>query len=651
MRTPLPLILLSPVLAQELLLEPIEVRSKREVLTPYEIRESFSRDPGEALTKLEGLWRIRKGGIANDVVLRGFQRNNISLTVDGARLYGACPNRMDPPAFHVDFAEVKEIKVIKGPFDVETYGSLGGTVNIVTEKPPKGFRSRLNLTAGSFEYVNPSLKVSYRSGKGYVSAGYSYRYSKPYRTGEGKRFTEYANYREEFKDATAFSINTAWVKGGVEVSEGLSLEVSYTLQRVRDVLYPYLLMDSPEDNADRLSVALKMGRIRTLLYFSRVYHRMDNTKRTSAMFMETVARTRTLGAKLVLPLGEVSLGLEAFRWTWSSRTVMGTSLQHTIPDVDFTNAGAFLRFSRRLSENLALSGGLRLDHTRTEADPLKANTDLYYTYHNTRDTSRTDTYPSGNLQLTFRVSEGVNLFLGLGYGVRVPDAQERYFALNRMMGPDWVGNPGLRPSRNAELDVGFDLRGEVLSLRGSFFYSYVKDFVTVYDQTAVNNTGLGTVARSYANVDAKLLGGELSGILALTDTLFVSSGLSYVRGTKETDPSRGIEDRDLPEMPPLKGRTSLRYDTGDKFLELELLMSATQYNVDSDLKESKTSGWAVVNVRGGLDLGKLRIVAGVENLLDKFYYEHLSYLRDPFSAGNRVPEPGRSFYLNLSYTF
>ena len=80
-------------------------------------------------------------------------------------------------------------------------------------------------------------------------------------------------------------------------------------------------------------------------------------------------------------------------------------------------------------------------------------------------------------------------------------------------------------------------------------------------------------------------------------------------------------------------------------------MQATQDRVDSDLGETKTSGWAVVNLKAGGELGGLRVVAGVDNLLDKFYYEHLSYLRDPFSTGSKVPEPGRSFYLNVSYLF
>jgi len=415
-------------------------------------------------------------------------------------------------------------------------------------------------------------------------------------------------------------------------------------------------MDSPKDDADRLSFKLNLGKLKLTTYYSHVDHQMNNSKRTSMVFMETIAKTTTYGGKLEYELGNITLGLEAFRWNWKARTRIGTMAQDTIPDVDFVNVGVFGEYRNRLSKKLRLVAGLRLDTTETKADKSRANTDLYYTYHNTRDTSERDTYPSGNVQLFYSLSKGGELFLGIGYSVRVPDAQERYFALNRSgmmeaLHGDWVGNPKLKPSKNTELDVGLKWRTMSLSAEATLFFSYVKDYITLYNQTNVNNTGLGNSAKSYTNVDARFFGGELSSILAVTDAVFLSGGLSYVRGIKERDLSKGITDRDVAEIPPLRGRLSLRYDRGDRFFELEVIASATQHNVDSDLKEDKTSGWAVLNVRGGLELGRVSLIAGADNILNKFYYEHLSYLRDPFSSGVKVPEPGRSIYLNLVYTF
>ena len=652
---------LSVALAQEVLLEEVEIRAKRETLTQQEVRESFAKDPGEALSSMEGVWKLRKGGIASDIVLRGFSGRNLSVLFDGARIWGACPNRMDPPLFHVDFAEVKEMEVIKGPFDVRNYGSLGGTVNVVTAEPKKGLHGKLHLGMGSFSYFSPSLSLSYGADKIFGLVGYSYRYSKPYRTGEGKRFTEYANYRPDEVDATAFRISTVWTKIGLRPSKDSEVELSYTAQRARDLLYPYLMMDSPKDDADRLNLRVNYRRLKLNLYYSYIYHLMNNSKRTAMSFMETIAQTETYGIKAEYDPGSLSLGIEVFNWNWKAETRIGSiAIQNTIPDVGTTDLGIFGEYRSKLGKKLKLVAGLRLDTTQTKADRGKANTALYYRYHGTSSISKRDTYPSGNLQLSYTVSEGIELFGGIGHSVRVPDAQERYFALDRvgMMETrygDWVGNPNLKPSRNTEIDLGLKLRTDRVSADLSIFYSFVKDFITLYNDTSVYGSPVGadsdSKARSYTNVDAQLYGGEAELTVALTDTLFLEGGTSYVRGRKDTDPSRNITDEDIAEIPPLKGRLALRFDAGIYFVQIEGIFQATQDRVDSDLKEQKTPGWGVVNLKAGGEYKSFRLVAGVENLFNKFYYEHLSYLRDPFSSGIRVPEPGRSFHVNLSYLF
>src|SRR5690606_14919110 len=83
-----------------------------------EIRESLARDVGDALAEVPGAARIRKGGLAHDVVVRGAKGDDVVMQIDGQPLHGACPNRMDPPIFHVDFAEVERVELALGPFDV-----------------------------------------------------------------------------------------------------------------------------------------------------------------------------------------------------------------------------------------------------------------------------------------------------------------------------------------------------------------------------------------------------------------------------------------------------------------------------------------------------------------------------------------------------
>ena len=52
-----------------------------------------------------------------------------------------------------------------------------------------------------------------------------------------------------------------------------------------------------------------------------------------------------------------------------------------------------------------------------------------------------------------------------------------------------------------------------------------------------------------------------------------------------------------------------------------------------------------------------QLAAGVDNLFDTFYYEHLSKSVHASQAGlgyeqvGRIPEPGRAYWLSVSYRF
>ncbi len=157
-----------------------DTRNHQEILEIREVRESSARDVGEALENMEGLWKVRKGGIANDIVLRGFQQDNLNVLIDGVRIFGACPNNMDPPSFHVDFAEVQQVNVLKGPFDIKNQGSLGGVVDIISRTPGRGLEVTPTFATGSFGYFNPSLVASFSNRRFFGLAGYSLRRSRPY---------------------------------------------------------------------------------------------------------------------------------------------------------------------------------------------------------------------------------------------------------------------------------------------------------------------------------------------------------------------------------------------------------------------------------------------------------------------------------------
>lgn len=627
----------------------VSADAPRDGLEVPAIRESAARDVGEALAGVPGVWSLRKGGIAGEVVVRGFQSRDLNVLIDGERVYGACPNHMDPPAFHVDFAEVERIEVGRGPFDVLHQGSLGGAVNVVTRPPGPGFAAQANLAAAGAGYANPSLAASFGGDRLAVLGGWSWRAGDAYATGAGRRFTDLTNYRADAAGERAFEVGTAWAKLHGRPARGHDLELSWTRQQADRVYYPYLMMDAIYDDTDRVRGAWRTDRMKAEAYFTRVDHFMTDTWRTSSAIpaatlgysMGTLAESRTFGGRFEARLAGWRLGAEAYDRYWNTATRlagMGYRVQASTPGVTTAVAGLFAERDFDLGGGTTLAAGARLDRARTSADASIAPTDLWYAYHGTRATEATDTLPAAKLRLLHRNdATGFESSIGVGHAARVPEANERYYALRRPTS-DWVGNPLLAPSRNTGVEASVAKRSGRASLGLSVYANLVENYATVVEKGR---------ARTYANVDATILGGEIDAAVTLSTRWFLSGEVSVVRGRQEADPSLGINSRDLAEMPPVRGRLALRWNGARLWAEGAFEGSLRQDKVDTDLGETPTPSYGVLGLRAGAAWRALTFTLGVANVFDRDYLQHLSYQRDPFRSGTRLPEPGRTLYANL----
>jgi outer membrane receptor protein involved in Fe transport len=121
----------------------IEITGERPVTPPAatptvahgrdEILETPAPDTGAVLTTLPGVEAVRRGASGLDPVVRSLQGDRVNVLVDGTRLYGGCPSRMDPPTLYVSPWSLERIEVIKGPYSVtDGPGGLGGTVKLDT---------------------------------------------------------------------------------------------------------------------------------------------------------------------------------------------------------------------------------------------------------------------------------------------------------------------------------------------------------------------------------------------------------------------------------------------------------------------------------------------------------------------------------------
>ena len=546
-------------------------------------------------------------------------------------------------------------------------GSLGAVVNIITKAPGLGFSVKPSFSAGSFGFYNPTITASYGNSAFRILGGYSYRTSEPYKDGSGRRFTDYAAYSAAGKQQQSFDINTGWLETQFSISDRQQISLAYTRQQSGLILYPYLMMDSDYDNADRatfkysareLSGAVRNVRVEA--YLTRVNHFMSDSQRASAMAgawkMASDATTRAVGGRIEADFGRgFTGGVESYYRNWNMLGYMKmsgmTTVNPSIPDVDTQTLGSFLDYHRALSDRVKVSGGIRFDHALMRPSSAQASTDLYYQFHNTRRMSNSDNYASGNARVSITTPRSTELFAGIGTTGRIPDAEERYISRRAASGAT-VGNPLLPVTRNTELTVGWSASPARFYVRPTLFYSFLSDYILLNDQSQINSMGGGMTgmasafARSYTNVDARIYGGELAYGITVSRAMSFSGGTSYSRGIARTPVSVN-----LPEMPPLRTWGALRYTRSWMFAEIGGAAVNRQSLINSDLKEAPTPGYGVMNLKCGFTHRKLSGSFSIDNLLNRFYYEHFSYYRDPFAAGVKIPEPGRTLFAQLRYSF
>ena len=121
----------------------------------------------------------------------------------------------------------------------------------------------------------------------------------------------------------------------------------------------------------------------------------------------------------------------------------------------------------------------------------------------------------------------------------------------------------------------------------------------------------------------------------------------YLRGddTELDEPAFGVA--------PVQGRLRLRYEESGAGYFLESLVTAVGKQdrlAVSRGEGTPTPGYATVDLQGGFQpyVG-VQVRAGVNNALDKQYYNHLN-AKNPFSR-TPIAEPGRIFFIRLTYSY
>ena len=639
------------------------------VAYPKEARQPVpASDAADYLKTIPGFSAIRSGGSNSDPVLRGMFGSRLLLLTDGGQMLGACPGRMDSPSSYISPETYDLLTVTKGPQTVIWGpGSSAGVVRF--DRAPESFgelgsRLHASVLGGSNGRFDRVVDGAVGDEQGYLRVIGNSSHSDDYENGDGD------------------TIPSRWDKWNGDVALGWTPDADTLFELTAgrgdgEARYSGRGMDGSQFKRESLGLRFErsnlsgvLDKLEAKVYYNYADHIMDNfTLRspdpTSMMRhpMASQVDRRTLGTRLAATWKweevELVTGVDAQRSEHRARNSTYSMMGGGFTDADhypwtkdalMHNYGLFAESTWQLATRDRLISGARLDRASAKdyRQSFSSMMGMGMSRPNpTADDTRADTLPSGFVRYEHDLhSSPATVYAGLGHVQRFPDYWELFSA--GLNGPADADNAfdGIKPEKTTQLDVGIQYKKQALQAWASAYVGQVRDYI-LFDYR-----GMSTQAD---NIDARIMGGELGAAYTFDTNWKADATLAYAWGKNSSD------DEALPQMPPLEARLGLTYQRDDwsagalwRVVDDQGRVANLRGNVvGQDLGES--SGFGVFSLNGAYRVTKqVKLSAGVDNLLDKNYAEHLNRAGNAgfgFPAYSRIDEPGRTLWAKVDVDF
>jgi iron complex outermembrane receptor protein len=627
---------------------------------------------------------LRKGGISLDPVVRGFKFSQLNVILDnGIKIENGCPNRMDPVTAHVEAEDIEKIEVIKGPFVLKYGPSFGGVINLITEEPHPYNKFEIHASAIY------GFETNWNGQKEHISL---YGGNKKIYFLLSGNYKDYGNYKSgnlEGHDTTfssSFKKYNYSGKLGFAIKHNQSIMLSYTGISGRDVMYPCLPMDEKSDDTRIVSADYKakdlINSIKLLdikIYQSNVDHVMDNSKRAGYLTKQMIADVNAIntGGRAEITLqqkkNKILAGLDMENISKDGTRIMTMQMMGTTStkksnlwyNALVQNAGIFAEYSTIFS-SFEVNASIRGDFNKAISDDTLKIIKNGIDYFN--DVNSQYLNFSASAGITKKINEYFNISLAFGRGTRSPNMTERFIKLMAVGydNYDYLGNPQLKPETNNEIDLTLKYsKDNIGGIYLNGFYSHVQNYITanllpasvitpqtqgVFGVKQFVNTKYVTFMGcefGYTSPDKYKFGGSV--VAAYTYAVISSVTKYIVTGTPPQVTGNTIIKNDaLSEIPPFESTLNIYY----KFLKGNLIPKITfravadQRHTSEAFYEPYTPGFGLLNFAIKYKINNyVEINAGVNNIFDRAYYEHLN--RKIIGTTGKLYEPGRVFFVNL----
>jgi iron complex outermembrane receptor protein len=664
---------------KEILVEEILVSADKGIDRPQakivsqEIQLLNPRDIGDIFKTASGFGVIKRGGYAMEPVFRSFKYEQINMMFDGSmKIAPACPNRMDPITTHVNPEDISKIEIIKGPYSVRYGQTMGGIINMITDK--KSFKDK-------FEFHGMLLGSYQTNGEGKTSALQLHSGNKYFDIHVSGGIKDFGNYKSGWdrEIPTSFKSYDYAVRLGVNPSTNQRIVLGLRQSFGRDIKHVALPMDTDTDDSRMFSFDYSLRDLNDLIfefnikaYYSNVDHVMSNKERPNFSAVNAIANviSENYGFKVeagasLTEKNTIYAGIDynVVAKDGERRRLVSVNMCNGMsfdPPREFTdliwqnsqstNFGFFVESDNKLSENHSLIAGLRVD--LDDADINSPADDFNALYDNDLKRNGEINF-SGNFSFKYKPEGKYSYLIAVGRGVRAPKLIERY--VNHFnVGLDayeYVGNPDLKHEINNQVDFSVIKEGEVLTFNANIFASYLNNYITAYVDTTLDRKFMPCMqpqhAKRFVNVDEAIqYGFELSATYKLIDNLWLEGNVYYTR-------AQNLDiDEPLEEIPPLSSLIALVYKTKKFYSSLNARFVAEQNEVSELSGETSSDAFNTLDIKLGYKINKMiEVDFGVNNVFDANYYEHLSRPYNNVGESGMLYEPGRNFIFTAKVKF
>ena len=508
------------------------------------------------------------------------------------------------------------------------------------------------------------------------------------------------------------SLRLAW-----QLNQNNSIDARLNYQDMPQQLYPNQRMDLLDNEQINLNLAwhreTDWGLLTTRFYHEKVDHMMDfgPDKQywygSNAMMGMPCTPIRFMGD----PLGTCAAGMPMYSesdnngltvkadYYLAANDVMriGLELQQYALDDYWTPSGGgmgpgtFLNINNgqrdriaiyaerehATSANWLLMYGLRYENVAMQTDEVEGYANgasapgmqmMQAAAFNSGSRSSTDHNVDVTLVARYQASAAVNVEFGYAHKVRSANLYEKYTWSSWMMaagmnnlvgdGNGYVGNASLDPEQANTVSASMSWQDEQHnSLTVTSYFTYITDYIDAVAANSMWQPNQFNVLR-YKNQSARIYGTDVSG------TWHIGHGKSGHWQLDASLSATSAENKDtgsgLYQVIPVQGSLTLSHQYDGWHSSLEWALASSKEKVSDIRNEIQTAGYGLLNLQVSHQWQSFRIDAGVENLLDKFYFnptggaytgQGMTMSLNGIPYGIAVPGMGRAVHAGVQWQF